>query len=141
MAGSYTPATAQSPRTPIAGFSDGQGTNAAFVDPWGIVLEPLNGNVFVTDSTANTVRQVTPWGLATTLAGNPSVPGGFADGQGTQVLFSQPAEIGYFQGVLTLADVNNNAIRQVRRGKGATARGVCCCAAVPLCPLHSAPSL
>lgn len=70
-------------RTP--GYVDATGSAARFQYCNGIVLNPINGNVYVTDNGNYAIRQITPAGVVTTLAGGTS---GYADGTGTSAKFS-----------------------------------------------------
>jgi sugar lactone lactonase YvrE len=94
----------------IDGETDGTGSSAAFGAPQGIVVAP-SGNLFVTDY-LNTVRQITPAGVVTTIAG--STTSGFADGVGTAARFKGPAGIAIDgSGNLYVADYGNGAIRKI----------------------------
>ena len=93
------------------GFADGTAGAAAFSQPVGIVISP-DGNLYVADLTNNRIRQVTPAGVVTTLAGTGG--GGFADGNGTNAQFNQPAGVAVdAQGNLYVADNLNNRIRKI----------------------------
>ena len=95
----------------IGGFADGTAGAAAFSQPAGIVIGP-DGNLYVADLANNRIRQVTPAGVVTTLAGTGG--GGFADGNGTNAQFNQPAGIAVdAQGNLYVADNLNNRIRKI----------------------------
>ncbi len=49
------------------GVADGQGTRAKFAGPADVIIHPLTGILYVADQWS--VRQITPGGLVTTLAG------------------------------------------------------------------------
>ncbi len=51
----------------VSGSADGLGSAARFVTPYGITIDPA-GHIYVADSRNDTVRQVTPAGMVTTLA-------------------------------------------------------------------------
>ena len=51
------------------GYSDGSGSGAKFNDP-STVATDSKGNLYVTDSSNNRVRKITPSGLVSTVAGN-----------------------------------------------------------------------
>jgi sugar lactone lactonase YvrE len=71
-----------------AGYADGIGPAARFNDPRGISIDG-NGNLFVADSTNNTIRKITSAGVVTTIAGAPNQ---FAnqEGTGAAALFDVP---------------------------------------------------
>ena len=79
----------------VAGFANGQGTDAKFSfsgESWyrcsGIVVDD-NLNVYVTDVGNHCIRKIDKDGNVTTFAGNPS-SGGYQDGKGTAAKFSIP---------------------------------------------------
>jgi len=51
------------------GSVNGTGVNASFFDPLGVTLDG-SGNVYVADAGNNLIREITPVGVVTTLAGN-----------------------------------------------------------------------
>jgi len=67
------------------GSADGEGADAAFNDPFDVVLA-ANGDLLMSND--NTIRVVTPWGAVRTLAG--SGQAGFADGQDPVARFNLP---------------------------------------------------
>mgnify|MGYP005992299741 FL=1 len=71
------------------GFADGQGTAAKFASPQGVSID-ASGNVFVADTNGFKIRKITPTGLVSSIAGGGS---GFADGTGTNALFSYPVGV------------------------------------------------
>jgi sugar lactone lactonase YvrE len=73
------------------GTADGTGAAAAFNLPMGLVTDPA-GNLYVADSSGNTVRKVTPAGVVTTLAGTAGQHG-FMDGTGGAARFGFPQGI------------------------------------------------
>ena len=74
-----------------SGEADGLASNARFNFPSSVSLDPA-GNLFVADSSNSTVRQITPAGMVSTVAGSPQTAG-YADGAGAQVRFDHPGNI------------------------------------------------
>ncbi len=100
FAGSLTP-----------GNTDGTGTAALFNGPIGVAVD-ASGNVYVADSTNNEIREITPGGVVTTLAG--STTPGDANGQGTSASFDYPTGVAVdSSGAIYVADFYNNQIRKI----------------------------
>ncbi|HET7536339.1 MAG TPA: hypothetical protein VFJ90_07790, partial [Candidatus Didemnitutus sp.] len=78
-------------RVGIPGFIDGTSTTATFYGPSGVTIG-MAGNVYVTDSSAHTIRQISPTGAVTTFAGSPGGIGS-ADGNGSAATFDTPNNI------------------------------------------------
>jgi sugar lactone lactonase YvrE len=94
-----------------AGFADGQGPNARFNKPFGVVVA-ANGDFIVSDKGNHSIRVLSPEGAVRTLVGNGQA--GFADGQGAGARFNEPSGLALDQeGNLLVADFGNNAIRCV----------------------------
>jgi sugar lactone lactonase YvrE len=100
------------------GSADATGTNALFYQPQSIAVDSV-GNVYVSDSFNNTVRQITPAGVVKTLAG---LAGSFgsADGLNSAARFWQPAGLAVSgaNGALYLADLGNSTIRKITVSAG-----------------------
>jgi sugar lactone lactonase YvrE len=95
------------------GTADGTGAAARFNNPVGVAVDP-NGNVFVVDAGVNTIRQISPSGVVSTLAGTPLMPG-TADGTGPAAQFANPTSIRWSSnGSLYLTD--NTRIRNITTG-------------------------
>jgi sugar lactone lactonase YvrE len=94
------------------GSADGAGAVARFDQPFGVAVDS-NGNVYVSDAAANTIRKITPAGVVSTLAGRSATPGS-ADGSGTNARFSVPYAIAVDStGTVFVVDHGNHAIRRV----------------------------
>jgi sugar lactone lactonase YvrE len=100
----------------VAGTNDGTGGAARFTQPTNLTFDK-NGNMYVVDTYAHTIRKITPGGSVSTLAGLGNAPGS-NDGTGSGARFNQPNGIGYDPGanVLYVADGLNGAIRRVTLG-------------------------
>jgi sugar lactone lactonase YvrE len=72
----------------MAGLINAMGTNAQFATPTGIAVDGA-GNVYVADVANDVIRQITPAGLVSTIAGQPHHPGS-ADGTNNAAQFYMP---------------------------------------------------
>ena len=96
----------------VTGSADGLGTAARFNLPTGIALD-VNGTVYVSDTTNNTIRTISPAGMVTTLAGVAGVSG-FTDGTGAAALFNHPSALAVdATGNIYLVDTGNSVIRKI----------------------------
>lgn len=94
------------------GSEDGNGDKARFGWPDGIVAS-VTGNLYVADWGNCTIRQVTPEGVVTTLAGSADRLGS-NDGTGTAAQFWCPAGVALDSlGNLYVADCFNHTIRKM----------------------------
>jgi len=94
------------------GSADGTGSAAQFFVPIGVAVDG-SGNVYVADSNNNTIREVTPAGVVSTLAGLAGTDGS-ADGTGSAAQFSGPSGVAVDgSGNVYVADSNNSTIRKV----------------------------
>lgn len=92
------------------GYAEGTGAAAKFSRPFGLTVNRA-GTVYVADSQNHRIRQITPAGMVTTLAG--STPGN-ADGVGAAAQFRLPFGVAVNgAGQLYVADTLNNRVRQI----------------------------
>jgi sugar lactone lactonase YvrE len=95
------------------GSSDGSSTQARFDAPLGIAVDNVR-NVYVADSKNNTIRQISPLGSVTTLAGSPTNLAGSIDGWITNATFNLPSALALDSNTnVYVADFFNNEIRRV----------------------------
>ncbi|HEV2331032.1 MAG TPA: immunoglobulin domain-containing protein [Verrucomicrobiae bacterium] len=95
-----------------AGSANGSGTNAAFYAPEGLAVDAA-GNIFVADTWNDTVREVSPSGSVTTVAGWPGSFGS-TNATGTNALFNEPGSVAVDAGDdVFVADTGNNLIREI----------------------------
>jgi NHL repeat len=94
----------------VTGSADGPGVQASFNNPAGLAAD-ASGDIFVADSGNSTLREITPAGVVTTVAGMPGITG-TADGPGNVARFEIPLGIAI--------DAYGNAFvtdrQEVRRG-------------------------
>jgi sugar lactone lactonase YvrE len=106
----------------VAGSADGTGTGAQFSAPSGLAFDK-SGNLFVSDTGNNTIREITSAGVVSTFAG---VVGqsGFADGATGSAQFNSPLGIAVGpNGTLYVADSGNHCIREISAGVVSTFAG------------------
>src|ERR1022692_4961462 len=94
------------------GSADGAGRAARFYQPSGVAVD-RSGNVYVADLSNHTIRQVTPAGQVTTLAGLAGASG-TNDGTVGAARFNYPSGVAVdTDGNVYVADTYNHAIRRV----------------------------
>jgi sugar lactone lactonase YvrE len=95
------------------GFLDGPGTNAIFYRPYGIVVDLVSGNIFVSDRYNHRIRRITPGGFVSTISGGATAS--FADGTGLNARFNYPQGISMDNSGnnLYIADTDNQRIRKL----------------------------
>jgi PKD repeat protein len=98
---------------PGYGGDGGQATSAMLDFPDGVAVDP-HGDLFIADSLNNRVREVSPAGVITTVAGN-GIAGFSGDGgQATSAELDNPTGVAVGPGgVLYIADEANERIREV----------------------------
>ena len=98
----------------VGGFQDGAAADARFNSPRGVAVDG-DGNVFVADLRNNRIRQVTPDGTVTTIAG--SGASGSIDGLGTAASFDFPSGIAIDpDGNIIVTDHLSDRIRKIIAG-------------------------
>ncbi|HEY4248090.1 MAG TPA: hypothetical protein VGM64_14665 [Lacunisphaera sp.] len=96
----------------IAGTADGVGAGARFNHPTGMAVDGA-GNIYVADTTNNTVREITSTGEVSTIAGLPGVSGS-QDGAGSGAFFNNPSGVAADgDGNVYVADTGNSVIRKI----------------------------
>ena len=97
------------------GSTDGTGSAARFNFPLGVAVDS-EGNVYVADEHNHTLRQVTPGGAVTTIAGNAGAAGN-TDGTGSAARFDTPTGVALNSnetgGIIYIVDYGNDIVRTV----------------------------
>jgi sugar lactone lactonase YvrE len=95
--------------------SGGKVVPAQFPSPSCITVDAA-GNLYVGDSSINTIQMISPTGVVSLIAGSTGL-GGSTDGTGAGALFHQPGGIiRNSAGNLYVADTGNSTIRQIAPG-------------------------
>lgn len=102
----------------LAGSTNGNGTNASFNSPAGMVFD-TSGNLYVADRGNHQIRKITSAGVVTTFAG--STTPGHTDANGVLATFNHPTELAIDSaGNLLVADTDNYCIRKISAAGDAT---------------------
>lgn len=95
-----------------AGHANGPAATATFNGPQAIATDSA-GNVYVADTGNSTIRQISPVGMVSTIAGI-ALTVGHADGQGALATFYLPRGVATDSvGNVYVADTGNNTIRKI----------------------------
>jgi sugar lactone lactonase YvrE len=101
--------------SPSCGSANGAAASARFYSPRNVAVDSQN-NIYVADTQNSVIRQITPLGAVTVLAGTPGLFGS-ADGPGATALFSGPQGIAVdADGNVYVADTGNSTIRKITPG-------------------------
>lgn len=94
-----------------AALADGIGAAASFSGPQGLVVGK-SGSLYISDTDNNCIRQVTPAGGVTTLAGD--APNNYLDATGRAARFNVPAGVAVDgTGNLFVTDLGNSRVRAI----------------------------
>jgi hypothetical protein len=97
---------------------DGPATEAQLNSPRGLVVLP-DGGFLVSDLGNNVVRQVSPHGVITRVAGTYDTAGPPGDdGPATEAQLNRPGGVGVIPGGFLFNDVVNNVVRKVEARQG-----------------------
>ena len=95
------------------GSVDGAGSAARFGYAYAVTVDNA-GNVYVADSSNNTIRKITPNGVVSTIAGSAGSGAGSADGTSSAAQFNSPRGLAVDNtGNVYVADYGNHTIRRV----------------------------
>lgn len=93
---------------------DGPLSSALFSFPSGLT-EDIYENIFIADTMNNAIRQISPQGIVTTVAGSLVQESGIADGPGEDARFFGPTGVAVdASGYIYVVDAINGLIRKIR---------------------------
>ena len=99
----------------LAGATNATGVAARFNVPQDVAVD-ASGTLYVADTGNNTIREVTPAGVVTTLAGTAGLTG-FTDGTGAAAQFNSPQGVAVdVDGNVYVGDTFNDVIRKIAVG-------------------------
>ncbi len=99
--------------TTNSGSADGTNSNARFANPWSPVIDTA-GNLYVADTSSDTIRKVTPAGVVSTFAGQAGIQGSTDAIVGTNATFNNPFGLALdSSNNLYVADTANYIIRKI----------------------------
>ena len=99
---------------PASPSADAKVDAAAVFNGATCVAADQDGNVYVGDTHGHAVRKISPAGVVTTLAGQPSADGASVDGKGTDARFGGPRGIGVDSaGIVYVADEDFGTVRKI----------------------------
>jgi hypothetical protein len=112
------------------GVRDGDATSAEFMKPIDVATD-AQGDIYVADAAAQRIREVSPSGYVTTLAGSGSpmyddmwVDGGYQNGPASQARFNRPSAVAVGpDGGVYVADSLNHCVRLIKDGIVSTYAG------------------
>jgi len=106
----------------FAGYTDATGLLASFTQPAGLAIDKA-GNLYVADAGNNLIREITPAGVVTKLAGADTT--GSVNAADTSSSFFDPLGVAVdANGNVYVADAGNNLIRLISNGNVSTFAGI-----------------
>ncbi len=97
--------------TPGGKDADGTASTATFTSVSGLTID-TSGDLYVSEQSGDTIREITPGGAVTTIAGDGTL--GLANGSGSSAEFSHPEGITVApDGIVYVADYGNAAFREL----------------------------